>query len=107
MALDLTPAYDICPQARSGGEATQAMFIMGTNRLSQLSVCLEAAPQFQLTIEQAKAIIAHQAATIKAEWTAVCDEAALSEVDRAVLWGRAFLNAFAFEGLSGDLVSGA
>ncbi|TIL77640.1 MAG: HipA domain-containing protein, partial [Mesorhizobium sp.] len=30
--LTLTPAYDICPQARSGQEASQAMLISGNNR---------------------------------------------------------------------------
>ena len=33
--LKLTPAYDICPQARSGNEASQAMLIAGNNRMSQ------------------------------------------------------------------------
>jgi serine/threonine-protein kinase HipA len=28
--LTLTPAYDICPQSRTGSEATQAMLIKGT-----------------------------------------------------------------------------
>ena len=30
--LSLTPAYDICPQNRTGGEATQAMLIMDKAR---------------------------------------------------------------------------
>jgi HipA-like C-terminal domain len=29
--LSLTPAYDICPQNRTGGEATPAMLIMGSS----------------------------------------------------------------------------
>jgi serine/threonine-protein kinase HipA len=36
------------------------------------------------------------------KWNGVCDEADLSEVDRACLWGRQFLNPFAFDDLSGD-----
>src|SRR5690554_6511118 len=31
--LQLTPAYDICPQNRTGNEATQAMLITGENRM--------------------------------------------------------------------------
>ena len=31
-ALTLTPAYDICPQGRTGGEATQAMILYGNIR---------------------------------------------------------------------------
>jgi serine/threonine-protein kinase HipA len=97
-ALTLTPAYDICPQSRTGGEATQAMLITGNKRLSQLTLCLEAAPQFLLGADRARAIIASQLATVRARWADVCDEAGLSEVDRAFLWGRQFLNPFALEG---------
>jgi serine/threonine-protein kinase HipA len=96
--LSLTPAYDICPQGRTGGEASQAMLITGSRRLSQLTVCLEAAPQFLLTTERARAIIDSQLATIRAQWSSVCDQAGLTEVDRRFLWGRQFLNPFALEG---------
>jgi serine/threonine-protein kinase HipA len=106
-SLSLTPAYDICPQSRTGGEASQAMFITGTKRLSQLVVCLEAAAQFHLTQDQARGLIAQQVATIKAEWAVTCDTAGIGEVDRAFLWGRAFFNPFAFEGLPDDFVPGA
>ena len=105
-SLTLTPAYDICPQSRTGDEASHAMFITGTKRLSQLAVCLEAAAQFHLTADQGRDLIAHQVATIRAEWTGVCDIAGLGEVDRAFLWGRAFLNPFAFEGLPDNFVPG-
>ena len=101
-ALSLTPAYDICPQGRSGGEATQAMLIKGDKRLSRLSVCLEAAPQFLMTASKAREIIRLQVQTIKAQWTQICDEARLNEVDRSFFWRRQFLNPFAFEGLPGD-----
>jgi serine/threonine-protein kinase HipA len=96
--LTLTPAYDICPQSRTGGEATQAMLITGHRRMSQLTLCVEAAPQFFLSMDRARAIIAAQLTTIRAAWSSVCDEAGLSEVDRAFLWGRQFLNPFALEG---------
>ena len=97
-ALTLTPAYDICPQGRTGGEATQAMLITGQNRFSQLTVCLEAAPNFLLSEVRARAIINAQLATIRQQWEAVCDEVNLNEVDRAFLWGRQFLNPFALQG---------
>jgi len=35
-------------------------------------------------------------------WSAVCDEAELSGTDHALLWGRQFLNPYAFEDLQGD-----
>jgi serine/threonine-protein kinase HipA len=97
-ALTLTPAYDICPQGRTGGEATQAMLITGQKKFSQLAVCLEAAPQFLLEEERARAIINSQLEKIRGQWEKVCCEADLSEVDRAYLWGRQFLNPFALEG---------
>ena len=97
-ALTLTPAYDICPQGRTGGEATQAMLITGNKKLSQLTLCLAAAPQFLLSADRARAIIASQLAAIRAHWIQVSDEAGLTEVDRAFLWGRQFLNPFALQG---------
>jgi serine/threonine-protein kinase HipA len=33
---------------------------------------------------------------IAQKWQAICDEAALSEVDQALFWRRQFLNPFAF-----------
>lgn len=102
--LSLTPAYDICPQGRTGGEASQAMLITGNQRLSRLAVCLDAAAQFLLTPQQAKDIIVSQIVTIRAQWKQVCDEAALNQIDRAFLWGRQFLNPFAFEGLPDDFL---
>jgi serine/threonine-protein kinase HipA len=51
--LTLTPAYDICPQGRTGNEATQAMLITGENRYSQLKTCLAAAHHFLLSRQSA------------------------------------------------------
>lgn len=96
--LALTPAYDVCPQARAGGEATQAMLIAGGERLSRISLCLEAAPMFLLSQDEALAMARHQITTICDRWAAVCSEAALSDVDRSLLWRRQFLHPFAFEG---------
>ena len=45
--LRLTPAYDVCPQLRTGNEAGQGMLIEDNNRSSQLALCLRSAPQFQ------------------------------------------------------------
>lgn len=96
--LSLTPAYDICPQNRTGGEATQAMFIHGQDRRSQISVCLKAAPLFLLSEIDALDIAVKQIKTIKEQWSDVCHEAQLSQVDRNLLWRRQFLHPFAFVG---------
>lgn len=104
--LRLTPAYDICPQARNNPEANQAIYIADQNRRSQLEVCRLAARHFLLRDDEARAIIDGQIAAIRENWQAVCDEAGLSKVDRAFLWRRQFLNAYAFEGFAGGLPEG-
>ena len=100
--LTLTPAYDICPQGRTGKEASQAMLISGANRMSRISSCLDAAQHFQLTREAAISIVENQVRGIVDNWDSVCDEAELTPVDRAFFWGRQFLNPYAFSGLDTD-----
>jgi serine/threonine-protein kinase HipA len=92
--LTLTPAYDICPQGRSGNEASQAMLISGNNNLSQLKTCLESTHNFLLSIADAKDFFEQQIASIEQHWNSVCDEAKLSEVDKKLLWRRQFLNPY-------------
>ena len=99
--LHLTPAYDICPQSRTGNEASQAMLIIGSNRRSTLATCLEAAPNFLLDKKTAAGIIQHMLATVRTEWKATCDDASLSDVDRNLFWERIFLNPYIFEGNEG------
>jgi serine/threonine-protein kinase HipA len=101
--LKLTPAYDICPQARSGKEASQAMLISGENRMSRISACLEAAHHFLLSEKEAMVIVEQQISAIGENWNAVCEEADLTETDRSLLWGRQFLNSFAFDDLAGGV----
>jgi len=99
--LTLTPAYDICPQMRSGREASQAM-LMGRERQSQLLHCLAVAKDFHLSDEDARAIIANQVKVIDGAWGALCKEANLSETDQKLFWRRQFLNDLAFEGVEGQ-----
>jgi len=100
--LRLTPAYDICPQGRTGHEASQAMLIAGDDRMSRISSCLNAAGCFLLSRPEAIAIAERQLACIIDRWGAVCAEANLADTDRAFLWGRQFLNPYAFADLNGD-----
>lgn len=97
--LTLTPAYDICPQGRTGNEATQAMLIKGDGRASTLATLLAASPDYHLKEAEAAALIEHQITTIAELWQAVCEEADLSPVDRKLFAGRQFLNSYALEGL--------
>ncbi len=95
--LTLTPAYDICPQGRTGNEASQAMLISGDNNSSQLKTCLEAAHNFLVSEEEARDIFAGLITTIKESWDTVCEEVELSEVDKKLFWGRQFLNPYSTE----------
>lgn len=94
--LALTPAYDICPQARAGQEASQAMLILAGNRRSQVASCIAAAPIFLLSEDDAITIVNHQVQVIDREWATVCEDAGLTAVDRNYFWRRQFLNPFAF-----------
>lgn len=96
--LTLTPAYDICPQARAGNEASQSMLIAGEDRLSRLSSCLDAAHHFLLSREEAQQIARAQVAGIAEHWDEVCREARVSQTDRRLLASRQFLNPFSIEG---------
>jgi serine/threonine-protein kinase HipA len=100
--LTLTPAYDICPQGRTGREASQAMLILGEDRLSKLSLCLDAAHLFLQSETSACNLIGGQIKAIGEHWRAVCDEAGCGSLDEKMMWGRQFLNPFAFEDLSGS-----
>jgi serine/threonine-protein kinase HipA len=103
--LTLTPGYDICPQARSGGEATQAMLIAGNENLSQVALCLKAAPSFLMSEREVVALAAHQIKSIRERWESVCREAELTEIDRNFLWRRQFLNPFAFHNAPQELAA--
>ena len=97
--LTLTPAYDICPQLRTGGEAAQAMaFGPDGDRLSQVARCVAHAGHYHLTAQQAREIVDQQVATIHTHWDEVCDIAATSHADKERLWGRQFLNPYALQG---------
>lgn len=92
--LNLTPAYDICPQGRAGNEASQAMLISENNNLSQLKTCLDTAHNFFVSGDDALAIIETQISAIEENWDSVCNKAQLSQVDKKLLWGRQFLNPY-------------
>ena len=99
--LSLTPAYDICPQMRSGGEAFQAMaYGPGGERISQVGRCVEHAGRYHLSRDEAVGIVEHHIDTIRSEWTEVCDLAQLASAEREQLWQRQFLNPFSLSPVS-------
>ncbi|MDO8391497.1 MAG: HipA domain-containing protein [Actinomycetota bacterium] len=96
--LTLTPAYDICPQTRSGGEAAQAMAIRPDGyRFSRLAGCISAAPTFLLDRREAQEIVDRQVHVIRSEWADAADDARLTIAERDALWGRQILNPYALE----------
>jgi serine/threonine-protein kinase HipA len=96
--FSLTPAYDLCPQNRTGATASQAMLITGQDRCSQLTTCLAAAQHFLLSQTEATAIMEHQINIIRTNWDEVCSLAQLSDIEKNMFWGRQFLNPYAFLG---------
>ena len=100
--LRLTPAYDICPQPRTGRTASQAMFIYNGKNASQIRECIIAAPQFQLSRREAILAVEEVASSIVDHWKAVCEESELSPVDKNLFSQNQFFNPFAFENLDDD-----
>lgn len=99
--LELTPAYDVCPQPRGGGEVAQAMLIGADGfHLSLLAGCVERASTYLLSRSEARELIDRQVEVIRSAWKEVCDEAGMTEVERTAFWGRQFLNPYVFEGYS-------
>jgi serine/threonine-protein kinase HipA len=97
--LTLTPAYDICPQPRGGGETSQAMAIGADGwRMSQVAGCLERARTYRLSETEARTIVDHQVEVIESQWEEVCDLAGMTRVERHGFWRRQFLNPYALEG---------
>jgi serine/threonine-protein kinase HipA len=97
--LTLTPAFDVCPQPRHTGRATQAMMIGEDGwKESQVAGCVARAQLYQLDPREAREIVEHQIAVIERDWREVCDQAELAEAERELMWRRQFLNPYALEG---------
>lgn len=92
-ALTLTPAYDVCPQPRAGGEVYQALAIARDgDRRSRLEVCEKAADVYHLSPAAAREIIERQVAVVKDGFAAAADLVELETADRVRLNGGAILN---------------
>lgn len=96
--LQLTPAYDLCPQLRSGQEATQAMAINGIQgNLSTLVNIASISERFQITPHAAREIIENIISNLEANWKIVCEEAELPDLEQQRLWGKSIFNPFCFQ----------
>jgi serine/threonine-protein kinase HipA len=91
--LTLTPAYDVCPQARSTGETEQAMdYGPDGERRSRLEPLVRAAPLYHLEPREAREIVEHLVEVVQAQWTDAADHGRLSATDRELLLGSQILN---------------
>lgn len=98
-SLRLTPAYDLCPQPRYTGEASQAMAITRDGqRQSRVQVCIDAAEVFLLTDRDAHDEVDRQLTTIREQWPAAADTVGLTTADRQQLWGHAIVHPYALQG---------
>jgi len=97
--LELTPAYDLCPQIRSGETANQALAIdYDGNKESAFRVCLDACGVYGLSRSEAKDVIDGQIDVIESDWDAAADTARLTTVERNSLYHRQVLNPYASYG---------
>jgi len=98
--LKLTPAYDICPQNRTGQESSQAMLLTDDDNHSRFSTCINAASNFMLNNNQATDLILQQVKAFIQNWNVICDEAGINSIDRGSLIGRQFLNPYSYQDLN-------
>lgn len=91
--LSLTPAYDLCPQPRSGESAAQAMAIdRDGRRESRFSVCLDAAHIYHLSRADAQEIIDQIVTVVEEQWEDAADSARLTRTERRQMWRRQIMN---------------
>jgi len=86
--LDLTPAYDVCPQPRTGVSADQAMEVGEWGRRSNLENALSACERFGLERPEAEQIVGDMVGLVRDHWRDVLSRAGAQEGDLNYL-GRA------------------
>jgi serine/threonine-protein kinase HipA len=96
--IRLTPAYDITPFPRSGGEAGHGMKITSESNLSRICLCLGAAAEFGLSDEEALVIVETQIRGIVEHFDQLCEEVEMTQSMRERLRRRAVLNPDIFAG---------
>ncbi len=96
--LALAPAYDLCPQPRTGNVASQAMRIVDERADSTLATCVASAAAYRLSTSDAVDVVRAQVRALLEAWPGVSAAASLDDITRRGLWRRAVLNPYAFEG---------
>ena len=91
-------AFDLCPRARSGESARQAMaFTSAGERDARVGLLVDSAAVYHLDTAEAQDIVDEQVSVIRETWDEVCDAAELTSVQRAGFLGHQILNPHAFE----------
>ncbi|MSW19410.1 MAG: type II toxin-antitoxin system HipA family toxin [Actinobacteria bacterium] len=91
--LELTPAYDLCPQPRSTGEAFLAMaYGKSGQRQARLASCIEAAGRYGLSRKQATEIVDHCVTVVRDAYDSACTDLGITEAVHDRLWQREILH---------------
>ncbi|TGG93894.1 type II toxin-antitoxin system HipA family toxin [Natronospirillum operosum] len=98
--LELTPAYDVCPQPRTGVSADQAMIVGAWGRQSNLQNALSECERFGLGIDEATEIVETMTATVRNHWEQVFADSGVPEGDRQYLSRATILGESVFYELS-------
>jgi len=95
--LSLTPAYDVCPQLRSGGYTEQAMAIGRDGaKAAELSTCVAAADVFLLDRAEAAVIVDEVVNAVRSGWAEAVEHARLTDGQADLMWERQVLNPAVF-----------
>ncbi len=100
--VELTPAYDLCPQLRTAREANQAMdigraaspMVQGT-RASNRSTIIAAAADYGVTPAEAADMFDRQVHIIRTQWDDAVAVAELTRREADLLYERQVVNAYA------------
>jgi serine/threonine-protein kinase HipA len=95
--LELTPAYDVCPQPRSTGETEQAMaYGPGGQRRARLADVAGAAGTYRLRANDAADIIDRCRAVVEGQFEDVCNSLEVDGLTQELLWQRGVANPSVF-----------
>lgn len=91
--LELTPAFDLCPQPRSTGE-TSLLMAFGANgeRRARVAACVAAASRFGLAEAAARDIVEESLTVVRESFDDVCATVGATEATRDLLWQGAVYN---------------
>ncbi|HET8800015.1 MAG TPA: HipA domain-containing protein [Marinobacter sp.] len=97
--LDLTPAYDVCPQPRAGISADQAMTVGKWGRKANLENAISDCIRFGLEKDQAAEIVNRMVDVVREHWRETFSESGTPEGDLNYLSQATILSESIFYGL--------